>query len=105
MATGSLHALFKELRGALGKQIVIKQYKDKTVITAYPSNSGMKKKKPTKLQSIYRDDFAKGVKYAQAILRDRAKKKAYEKKVRPGQSVYNYAIAEYKKKYGVKKGK
>ncbi len=104
MATGSLHAIFKELKGALGKQIVIKQYKDKTVITAYPSPS-KQKKKPTKLQSIYRDDFAKGVQYAQAILRDPAKKKAYEKKVRPGQSVYNYAIAEYKKKYGVKKGK
>lgn len=105
MATGDLNALFKELRGALGKQIVIKQYKDKTVITAYPRSSTIKKKKPTKLQSIYREDFAKAVQYAQAIVRDPAKKKAYEKKTRPGQTVYNYAIAEYKKKFGLKRGK
>jgi hypothetical protein len=102
MATGDLNALFKQLRGALGKQIVIKQYKGKTVITAYPVSS---KKKPSKLQSLYQQDFAKGVKYAQDILRNPAKKKAYEKKVKPGHSVYNYAIAEYKKKYGLKKGK
>jgi hypothetical protein len=63
MATGNLNALFKELKGALGKQIVIKQYQGKTVITAYPTSVG-KKKKPTKLQSLYRDDFAKAVKYA-----------------------------------------
>jgi hypothetical protein len=102
MAIANLNALFKELKGALGKQIVIKQYKGKTVITSYPST---KKRKPTKLQTIYRDDFAKGVKYAQDILANPAKKKAYAKKTSPGQSVYNYAIAEYKKKYGVKKGK
>jgi hypothetical protein len=102
MAIANLNALFKELKGALGKQIVIKQYKNKTVVTAFPST---KKRKPTTLQKLYRDDFAKGVKYAQDILRDPAKKKAYEKKVKPGQTVYNFAIAEYKKKYGVKKGK
>jgi len=105
MATGNLNTIFKELRGALGKQIVIKQYKNKTVITAYPSTSKRKKKNPTKLQSIYRDDFAKAVQYAQGIIRDPAKKKAYEKKLKPGQSVYNYAVSEYKKKYGIKKGK
>ena len=101
MAIANINTLFKELKGALGKQIVIKQYKGKTVITSYPVT---KKRKPTKLQSIYRDDFAKGVKSAQEILRDPRKKKAYEKKVAPGQTVYNYAIAEYKKKYGIKKG-
>jgi hypothetical protein len=105
MATGNLNSLFKELRGGLGKQIVIKQYKGKTVITAFPSSSTKKKKKPTPLQSLYREDFKAGVKYAQAIIRDPVKKKAYAKKLRPGQTVYNYAIAEYKKKYGVKKGK
>lgn len=100
MAMGKINALFKELRGALGKEIVIKQYKGKTVITAFP---GRTKKKPTKLQLLYRDDFAAGVKYAQAILQDKTKRKAYEKKVKAGQSVYHYAIAEYKKKFGLKK--
>lgn len=104
MATGSLNALFKELSGGLGKQIVIKQYKGKTVITAYPTSS-KKKKKPTPLQSLYREDFKAGVKYAQAIIRDPEKKRAYAKKTAPGQTVYNFAIREYKKKFGLKKGK
>jgi len=104
MATATLIGLLKELRGSLGKQIILKQYKGKTVITTYPS-TGKKKKKPTPLQALYREDFAKGVQYAQAILRDRAKKKAYAKKVKPGQTVYNFAIAEYKKKNGLRVGK
>lgn len=102
MAIGKINALFKELKGALGKQIVIKQYRGKTVVTAYPVHV---KRKPTPLQKLYRDDFAAGVKYAQVILKDKAKKKIYEKKVKSGQSVYHYAIAEYKKKFGLKKGK
>lgn len=80
MAIGKMTALFKELRGALGKDIVIKQYRGKTVITAYPV---LAKKKHSPLQKLYRDDFAAGVKYAQGILQDKAKKKAYEKKVKP----------------------
>jgi hypothetical protein len=101
MAIGKINPLYKELRGALGKQIVIKQYRGKMVITGFPSYI---KRKPTPLQKLYRDDFAAEVKYAQGILRDRVKKKLYEKEVKPGQSVYHYAITEYKKKYGLKKG-
>lgn len=104
MATASLTALFKELRGKLGKDLIIKQYKGKTVITTAPAKS-KKKKKPTPLQSLYREDFTKGVKYAQAITHDPVKKKAYAKKTAPGQTVYNYAISEYTRKYGVKSGK
>ena len=101
MAIGKLSAIFKELKGAVGKEIVIRQVKGKTVITAYPVPI---KRKPSKLQQLYRDDFTAAVKYAQAIQRDKKKRKAYEMKVKNGQSVYHYAIAEYKKKYGLKKG-
>jgi|APGre2960657404_1045060.scaffolds.fasta_scaffold42811_1 hypothetical protein len=104
MAIANLNVLFKELKGALGKQIVIKQYKykTKTVIAAYSSPGN---NKPSRLQSLYQKDFAKAVKYAQAIINDPVKKKAYAKKIKTGQTVYHFAIAEYKKKYGVKKGK
>jgi hypothetical protein len=104
MATASLTGLFKELRGKLGKEFIVKQYKGKTVITAYPAKK-KKKKKPTPLQSLYREDFIAGVKYAQAIIGDPVKKKAYAKKTAPGQTVYNYAISEYSRKYGVKSGR
>jgi hypothetical protein len=99
MATGNINALFKELKGALGKSIVIKQYKNKTVITAYPTKNN---KKPTQLQKLYQDDFKKAIQYAQSILRNPVKKKAYEKKIKEGETVYHYAIKEYKRKMGIK---
>lgn len=102
MAIGKLNSLFKELSGALGKEIVVKQYRNKTVICTYPAVN--KKKKPSPLQKLYRDDFKAAVKYAQAILRNHVKKKAYEKKLKAGEDVYHYAMREYKKKYGLKKG-
>jgi hypothetical protein len=37
------------------------------------------RKKPTKLQSVYRSDFAKAIQNALGIFSDPAKKKAYEK--------------------------
>ena len=101
MAIGKISALFKELKGALGKEIVIRQVRGKTVITAYPVYV---KRKPSPLQKLYRDDFTAAVKYAQAIHRDPKKRRAYARIVKKGQSVYHYAIAEYKKKYGLKKG-
>jgi len=101
MAIAKINALFKELRGAIGKEIVIRQVRGKTVITAYPVYS---KRKPTPLQKLYRDDFTKAVQYAKGIMSDPVKRKAYEKKAKGRQSVYHYAIAEYKRKYGLKKG-
>lgn len=100
MAIAKINALFKELSGALGKELVIKQYRNKTVVCVYPS---AKKRKPTKLQQLYRDDFKAAVKYAQAIVRDPVRNKAYTKKLKAGEDVYHYAIREYKKKYGLKK--
>jgi hypothetical protein len=44
MAIGKLNSLFfKELKRMPGKQIVIKQYKDKTVIRTYTYSSMLKK--------------------------------------------------------------
>jgi hypothetical protein len=94
MARGK-NPILQGLSGALGKQIIIKQYGDKTVITAFPSK---RKKKPSALQRLGQTEFKAAVAYAQAILKDPVKKKAYEKKVRNGQKVYHYAISEYKLK-------
>jgi hypothetical protein len=104
MAILSNNSLLAALSGKLGN-VVIKQYKNRTVITVLPSKKKKSKRKPTPLKKLNEDNFGAAVKYAQGIIRDMKLKKAYEKKVAPGQSVYNYAISEYSKKYGIHAGK
>jgi hypothetical protein len=87
-------ALLGQLSGKLG-QLVIKHYKNRTVITVLPEKKKGAQRKPSDLKKLSENNFAAGVKYAQGIIRDPRLKKAYEKKVAPGQSVYNYAISEY----------
>lgn len=95
MANGKDSLLLNKVKGQIGKQIVVKQYGNKTVITAYPDMSNIK---PSKLQKKKRKSFADAVSYAQTILKDPVKKAAYAKKVKKGQTVYHYAIKEFLKK-------
>lgn len=95
------NSLLSQISGGIGKQVVIKKYKNRTVITVWPTRP-KRKKDPGPLKKLYEEDFRKAVKYAQGILADAKLFKAYSKKVKPGQTVYNYAISEYKKKYGIK---
>ena len=101
MAILSDNSLLKLLSGGLGKQLVIKKYKNKTVVTVWPTQPS-KRKDPGPLKKLYENDFKKAVKYAQKINNDPKLKKAYAKKVKPGHSVFNYAISEYKRLYGIK---
>jgi hypothetical protein len=95
MARSNSSILLHNVRGQIGKQIVVKRYGNKTVITAYPD---MSKVKPSKLQKAKRKIFANAVAYAQAINNDPVKKALYKKKKKKGQTVYHYAIKEYLKK-------
>ena len=80
------------MRGAIGKQVVVKQYGNKTVITAYPDMSNVK---PSKLQKLKRKKFAAAIEYARSIINDPLKKAAYAKKLKRGARVYNAVIKEY----------
>ena len=80
-----------KLSGHIGKKIVVKQYANKTIVTAYPD---MSKVKPSKKQKAKRNLFKEAVAYAQNINADAALKKKYTKKVAPGESIYHYAIKE-----------
>jgi hypothetical protein len=84
------------MRGAIGKQIVVKQYGNKTVITAYPDMSNVK---PSKLQKQKRRKFATAIEYARSIIHDPVKKAAYAKKLKQGAKVYNAAIKEFLSKH------
>ena len=94
MASGEGNLLLQNIRGHIGKELVIKQYGNKIVITKYPR---IRKQKPTALKKIYEARFAAALKYARAILRNDELKKQYKARLKPGQRVYNYAISEYLK--------
>jgi hypothetical protein len=91
----SENIILHNVRGHIGKQIVVKKYGKKTVVTKYPD---MSKVKPSYLQKSKRSKFAEAVDYAQKILRTPALKAQYAKKVKRRQSVYHYAIREYMKR-------
>jgi hypothetical protein len=95
MASVFNNILLEGVSGALGKQIVIKNYGGKTVITAYPD---MSRVKPSKQQKAKRNVFREAVAYAQAINNDPSKKAVYKKKLKKGKSVYHAAIAEFMNK-------
>ncbi|HVT86539.1 MAG TPA: hypothetical protein VHD35_15145 [Chitinophagaceae bacterium] len=97
MAQSLKNILLHQVRGQIGKQIVVKRYGNKTVITAYPD---MSKVKPSKKQKAKRKLFADAVSYAKKINNDPEKKALYKKKLKKGQTVYNYAIKEYLKREG-----
>ena len=95
MARSNNNILLHGITGQIGKQIVIKRYGNRTVVTAYPDMSNIK---PSKTQKQKRKTFADAVAYAKAITSDPEKKALYQARVKKGRSVYNYAMAEYLKK-------
>ena len=85
--------LLKGVSGQLGKQIVIKRYGKKSVITKYPDMSNVK---PSALQRKGRNKFAEAVVYAQHIIRNPELKEQYRARMpKKAKSVYSYAIKEY----------
>jgi hypothetical protein len=88
----SINPLFKGMRGSINKQIVVKQYAHKTVVTKYPDMSRVVLSPQQKQKN---EVFAEAVKYAQSILSDPEKCREYRKSLKPGQRVYNQAIKAY----------
>ena len=95
MAKSGNNALLQGFSGRLGPGMVVKQYKNKIVITAMPQFA---KRKKTPLQKLKYGWFAEAVKYAKEVIRDPKKKAAWQKKLPPGKLVYHAAIQEYLKK-------
>jgi hypothetical protein len=88
------NSLFK-ISGAIGKKIVVKQYKEGEVITKFPDMSGIT---ASEGQRDCRNFFREAVAFARAIVNDPEKKKLYQKKAGKNQTVFNAAISEYMKK-------
>ncbi|MFC4230503.1 hypothetical protein ACFOW1_01275 [Parasediminibacterium paludis] len=84
----------KSLQGTLGKQLVFKQYGDKTVVTAYPDMSHIV---PSDLQKESRNKFKEAVAFAKQVVRDVNLKAVYGAKAKPKQTVYHCALQAYLK--------
>ena len=81
------------LSGTLGEELVFKNYGDKTVVSNKPD---MSKVKASHLQILSRKRFAKATAYAKRINNNPELRAAYQKKIPPRQSVYHYAMKEFK---------
>ena len=92
MARITNKSVFNALSGRIGKELVIKQYGDKVVVSKYPD---MSKVKPSKWQMRGRERIKEATAYALSILNDPHLKAAFEKELKPGESVYHKAKKQY----------
>jgi hypothetical protein len=97
MATSKnpLWAGWKGPRGSVSKQVVIKQYDDKTVFTKYPDMTAII---PSAPQKENRNKFAEAIAYAKEIIADPVKKANFP--VGGARNVYQAAIKHYLKEIG-----
>ena len=92
MASTTQSILLQGLHGSIGKEVVIKQYGKKTVVSRYPDMSNIQ---PSALQQQKRILFREAVAYAKSILNNPVQKKLYQAKIKKGQTVYHYALKAY----------
>ena len=92
MARITNKSVFNALSGRIGKELVIKQYGDKVVVSKYPD---MSKVKPSKCQIEWREKIKEATAYALSILNDPDLKATFEKGLKPGESVYHKAKKQY----------
>ncbi|MCU7549421.1 hypothetical protein OCK74_09865 [Chitinophagaceae bacterium LB-8] len=92
MARVISNSLLKALRGAIGKEIVFKQYGDETVASKYPD---MSRHKATQRQKVQRQLLAEANAYASRIHRDPKLRALYEQGLKPGESVFHKAKKEF----------
>jgi hypothetical protein len=91
MATVTDNLILKGVRGRIG-ELVIKQYANRIVITKVPDMDGIK---PSPKQKAHRKIFGAAVKYARHIAKHPLKRKEYAAKIKPGETVYHYAMKEF----------
>ena len=89
----SENILLKKLSGQIGRQLVIKQYGDKTVVCKYPT---IKKRKPTRKQLRNRQIMEQANYEAQYILSDDTLRKEAQVRLNVTRNkLYHALIREY----------
>jgi hypothetical protein len=90
MARSGNNMLLRGISGKVG-DVVIKQYGNKTVITACPDMSAVK---PSKKQKQANRKFALAVAYAKSLISDPVRSAQLKNKCKEG-TLYHAAIREY----------
>lgn len=82
------------LKGALGKELVFRDWDGKTIVSKYPKR---KKRAPTLRQAAMRERFQLGMVYAKAILEDPdpGMRESYATALQPRQNVYSRALQDF----------
>jgi len=94
MARIKNNILLQGTGGAIGKEVVLRNFKNGTFAGKFPDMSAII---PSKNQTKGRKRFAEAVKFAQAVMTD--PKKMAEYMARGGYSVYHSAIKDYMSRY------
>ena len=92
MARLRKNSVLAALQGAIGKELVVKQYADKVVITKYPD---MSKVKCSERQKEQREKMKEANAYARSVLVNPELKALYETYLEKGESIYRKAIKDY----------
>ena len=81
-----------QVRGAIGKQFVMKRYGNKTVVTRYPDMSGIV---PSTKQKVGRRLFARAVRYAQSIYWKPSLKAEWRRRLRRPRRLFQALMKQY----------
>lgn len=81
----------RTIRGAIGKEYVIKHYSYGAIKTKYPNMSNIV---ATRLQRKQRNLFKEAVEYAKAIMGDPVQKAEWLKKARKKHRLFNYLVGK-----------
>ena len=92
MARIRKNSLLAGISGHIGKEIVIKQYADKVVVSKYPD---MSKVKASAGQKKSRKTIGEANRYASKVLKDPKLRKQFEKKLKPGEVLYQKIKQHY----------
>jgi hypothetical protein len=94
----STNILLKQLKGTLGKQVVIKQYGDKTVVTNYPD---MSNRKLSAKQIEANEQMKMANIYAKSLMKNKEEKDAALLRLKvPENKLYRALIKEFMLKKG-----
>ncbi|MXV52882.1 hypothetical protein GS399_18060 [Pedobacter sp. HMF7647] len=81
--------------GQYDKKVVVKHWRGKTILTAYPDMSEVI---PSPAQLAEKNRFKDAVAYARSVISDPQRAAVYRTKVQANRSVYHTAIADFMRK-------
>lgn len=94
-----LPLLLRQMKGAVGKEFVVKHYRYGAIRTKYPDMSNVvASAKQRKCRTVFQEAVA----YAKSVIGDKGRKAQWQRKLRRHNGVYNAAIKEYMLRKSVK---